>query len=66
MVANHTTMTGPKTLPTASVPRRCTANKPTRITQANGTTRSSNADEATSNPSTALTTEMAGVMSPSP
>ena len=36
------------------------------MTQASGITRSSKADEATSKPSTALSTEMAGVISPSP
>jgi len=63
---NHTTMTGPKTRPTASVPRRWTMKSPMRMTQVRGMIQSSNADDATSNPSTALSTEMAGVISPSP
>jgi hypothetical protein len=37
-----------------------------RITQASGSTQSSNAEDATSKPSTALSTEIAGVISPSP
>ena len=65
-VVNQTTMTGPNTRPTASVPRLCTANRPTRMTHATGITQSSKAGDATLNPSTALSTEMAGVMRPSP
>ena len=38
MVANHTTITGPNTLPTAPVPRRWTMNSPARMTTAIGTT----------------------------
>ena len=59
-------MIGPKTLP---MPRRAAPlddEQPTRITIAIGMTQSSNADVATSKPSTALSTEIAGVISPSP
>lgn len=65
-VANQIIMIGPNTLPTAPVPRRCTTNKPTRITTAIGTTQSVNEVDTSSRPSTALNTEMAGVMMPSP
>ena len=33
---NHTTMIGPNTLPTAAVPRFCTANRATRMATAMG------------------------------
>ena len=37
-VANQTHITGPNSLPTLPVPRRCTRNSPTRIAIASGTT----------------------------
>ena len=64
--ANHTTITGPNTLAMPAVPRDCTANRATRMTTETGITQSSNALVATSKPSTALSTEIAGVISPSP
>jgi hypothetical protein len=66
MVANHTSMIGPKTLPTAPVPRFWTMNSPVMMPIAMGTTQLSNDDETFSSPSTAERTEMAGVMTPSP
>ena len=65
-VANQTSMIGPNTLPTVPVPRFCTINNPSRITIAMGITQELNAGETSSSPSTALNTEMAGVMIPSP
>ena len=49
-----------------AVPRRCTANNPTRMTTDTGITHAENAEVATSNPSTADRTEIAGVINPSP
>ena len=64
---NHTTMIGPNTLPTAAGAAPLHEEQArTRITQASGMTKSSNADDATSKPSTALSTEIAGVIRPSP
>ena len=59
-------MIGPKTLPTAPVPRFCTAKSATRIPTAMGMTKLSRLGWTTLRPSTALSTEMAGVMTPSP
>ncbi len=63
---NHTTITGPKTPPTRPVPRLWKANRPTRMAMAIGMIQASSAGAATFRPSTALSTEMAGVMVPSP
>jgi len=49
-----------------AVPRFCTRNKTARMTTAMGMMKSSRAVVASFTPSTALSTEMAGVMSPSP
>ena len=65
-MANHTSMMGPKTLPTAPVPRFWTMKRPVMMAIAMGTTHDSNDDETFSRPSTAERTEMAGVMTPSP
>ena len=65
-VANHTIITGPNTLPTAPVPLLCTRNSTTRMTMAMGTIQLSNPGETRVSPSTAASTEMAGVMAPSP
>ena len=40
IAANQTIITGPKTRPTAAVPRRCTANSTTMITAVIGTIQS--------------------------
>ena len=66
MTTNHTIITGPKTREIRSVPRRWTRNSATRIVTATGMTHDSKAVVATSKPSTALSTEMAGVIRPSP
>ena len=66
ITANQTTMTGPNTLAMPAVPRDCTLNRATRMTTDTGMTQSAKALVATSKPSTALSTEIAGVISPSP
>ncbi len=59
-------MIGPKKPPTAPVPKRWTANSPVSTISVIGTTRSSRSGETTSRPSTADSTEIAGVIIPSP
>ena len=63
---NQTRVMGPKNLPMPAVPRFCTQNSTNRITSVSGITAFLNAGETTSSPSTADSTEMAGVMTPSP
>ena len=63
---NHNPMTGPKNLPTAPVPKRWMTNNAVRIVSAIGTTSESSDGETTSSPSTADSTEIAGVIMPSP
>ena len=63
---NHSNITGPKTLPTRSVPNRCAANSTTITITVIGTMKCSRPGAATSRPSTAPSTVMAGVMTPSP
>ncbi len=63
---NHTTMIGLNTLAMPAVPRCWMANRTMRMITAIGITHFSNAGVATSKPSTADSTEMAGVISPSP
>ena len=65
-IANHTPMIGPKRRPTAPVPKRWIANSTVRMTSVIGTTSDLSAGAATSRPSTAESTEMAGVIIPSP
>ena len=65
-VRNHTTVMGPKNLPMPAVPRFCTANRQKRMMMVSGITPFLNVGEMTSSPSTADSTEMAGVMTPSP
>jgi hypothetical protein len=65
-VMNHTTMIGPNTVPMPAVPRDCTKKSPARITTVIGTTNGSNSVVAIPSPSTALNTEIAGVIMPSP
>ena len=65
-VANQTTITGPNILPTRSVPRRWTANRPVRITSVSGMIQAWSRGVTTCMPSMADSTEMAGVMTPSP
>ena len=66
MTANHTRVSGPKNLPMPAVPCFCTANRPNRITSVSGITNFLKAGDTTSMPSTADSTEIAGVMTPSP
>ena len=63
---NHSTITGPNTLPTRSVPNRCAANSAANTIRVMGTTKWPNPGAATSSPSTAPITVMAGVITPSP
>ncbi len=62
----NTTMIGPKNDATRAVPLLCTTNSPTRITTAMGRTKGSNAGDAVFRPSTADSTEIAGVITASP
>ena len=66
MATNHSSMMGPKNLPMPAVPCFCTKNRQNRITNVSGITYWAKAGETTSRPSTADSTEMAGVMTPSP
>ena len=66
MVPNHTSVMGPNALPTFDVPKRCTMNSRSRIATVTATTDFSIAGATTLSPSTAPSTEMAGVMMPSP
>ncbi len=59
-------MTGPNSRPTAPVPKRWMTNNAVRIVSAIGTTSESSDGETTSSPSTADSTEIAGVIMPSP
>jgi hypothetical protein len=65
-VANQSSITGPNTAPMLAVPRLWTANRPIRIATVIGTTYGRNIGVATSSPSTALSTEIAGVIMLSP
>ena len=62
---NHRSMTGPKYRLTLCVPERWIRNSPSRIPQASGSTYCSSCAFSTCMPSTALSTEMAGVMAAS-
>ena len=64
--ANQSSMIGPKARPMRSVPLRWIWNSATRMTRVMGTTEPPSPGAASSSPSTALSTEMAGVMTPSP
>ena len=66
MAANQTTMMGPNTTATVAVPRLCAANSSTRITLLIGTIHGSRSGAKSLRPSTADSTEMAGVMTASP
>ena len=66
MTANQVIITGPNTRPTAAVPRRWTVNSATMITAVIGTTRSPNDGSTILSPSTADSTEIAGVIMLSP
>ena len=66
IAANHTITTGPNSAPTRPVPWRWTENRPIRITTVVGITSGRSAGVTTSRPSTAESTEIAGVSMPSP
>ena len=66
MVPNQQRMMGPKTLPIWAVPLLCTRKSTARIATVSGTMKRANAGVATSSPSTAERTLIAGVMMPSP
>ena len=63
---NHVSMIGPNSLPTAAVPLASNANSATSTTTAIGTTYGLKARVPTSRPSTADSTEIAGVSTASP
>ena len=63
---NQTRVVGPKILPTRAVPLRWIKKIPTKITMVIGTMYGAKKGVATCKPSTAESTEMAGVMIPSP
>jgi len=65
-VTNQTTITAPNTRPMRAVPRCCIANSASSTTSVSGTTAASKAGDTTSSPSTADSTEIAGVMTLSP
>ena len=66
MATNQAIITGPKNRPTAAVPCRWTENSPTMITAVIGTMKSSKSGSMTLRPSTADSTEIAGVIMLSP
>ena len=66
IVTNQTNMTGPKAAPIFPVPCRWTMNKPTKMTSAIGTTHEVKPGSTSSRPSTADSTDTAGVIIPSP
>ena len=66
MARNQTIITGPNSRPTAAVPKRCTENSTTMITAVIGTIRLSSDGSTTLSPSTADSTEIAGVIMLSP
>jgi hypothetical protein len=65
-VRNQSTIIGPKTRPMRAVPRRWNRNRPTSSPTAIGTIHFSNRGVATDRPSTAESTEIAGVIRASP
>ncbi len=66
ITTNQSSITGPNRLPTLPVPNFCTANRTTRITAAIGTMRCSTLGAAVCRPSTAESTDTAGVITESP
>ena len=66
MTRNHTTMMGPKNFPSAPVPRLWMAKSAARMPTVAGTTYGLRPSSATPRPSMAESTEIAGVMTPSP
>ena len=66
IATNQAIITGPKNRPTAAVPCRWTENSATMITAVIGTIHSSKSGSMTLRPSTADSTEIAGVIMLSP
>ena len=66
MTMNQSPMIGPNSRPTKPVPLRWMANSPIRIATVSGTTTLSRCGAYIFRPSIALSTEIAGVMAPSP
>ena len=66
MLPNHSSITGPNTRPIFVVPPRWNRKRMKSTTTLIGTTRCRSAGVATSMPSTAPSTDTAGVMTPSP
>jgi hypothetical protein len=64
--ANQTSMTGPNQRPMPAVPWRCTLYRISSTTIVSGTTHRSRPGVATSRPSIAPSTEIAGVITLSP
>ena len=65
MVVNQIKTMGPKSTPTLPVPNLWMANKVARMPTASGTAQCASMGALTESPSTALSTEMAGVSMPS-
>jgi hypothetical protein len=63
---NQPSIIGPKIPPMKPVPLRWTRNSAIRIASVSGTTTGANPGASTLRPSTALSTEIAGVIAPSP
>ncbi|MNV88018.1 hypothetical protein D3C71_1821880 [compost metagenome] len=63
---NHSSVIGPKNLPMPAVPCFCSANSASSTSSDSGSTNWRKCGETTSRPSTAESTEMAGVITPSP
>ena len=63
---NQSSITGPNMLPMNVDPLRWTMNRPTKMATLIGTTTGASRGASSFKPSTALSTEMAGVMTPSP
>jgi len=66
MLTNQVSMIGPNNLPIRAVPRLWTANRTSRIAAAIGITCGLKKSVAALRPSSALSTEIAGVIMPSP
>ena len=66
MMANQISVIGPNHRETLPVPRTWMANRPIRMAVVSGSTKRPKLGEASSSPSTADSTEMAGVMMASP
>ena len=66
MLPNQASITGPKIRPMKPVPFAWTRNSTTRIATVIGSTAGPRCGASTFSPSTALSTEIAGVIAPSP